>query len=131
MRKGTPRMLDSDLELIAQPVPNLEYLNGFDSYYDSPVTGLVFEVLAGITRKELEEFILMSSATNPAWGYDYVLGRVEYRARRQAEAYDRIAEELIGSAPPDPLALKGYCPESVEIVRSIISGLQEFGGKGE
>jgi len=119
-------MLDSDLELIAQPVPNLGYLNSLESYYDSPVTGLVFQVLAGITDGELRDFTGEPMRLTGAYGY--LVSEVEYRARRQAEAYDRIAEELIGSAPPDPLALKGYCPESVEIVRSIISGLQEFGG---
>ena len=128
LRKGTPRMLDSDLELIAQPVPNLEYLEKFDSYYDIPVTGVALQVLAGLTDDELKRFELYYTYTTE--GYSYTVSRIGYRARRQAEAYDRIAEELIGSAPPDPLALKGYCPESVEIVRSIISGLREFGGMG-
>ena len=123
-------MLDSDLELIAQPVPNLEYLNSFESYYDSPVTGVVFQVLAGITNEELGGFILLASALNPAWGYDYAVGRVEYRARRQAEAYDRIAQELVDQLEDwTPMVLKGYCPESVEIVRSIISGFKS-GGNG-
>ena len=121
-------MLDSDLELIAQPVPKLEYLAQFTTYNDVPFTGMSFRVLAGITEEELTQFELFSPYA-PSSGYSYTASRVEYRARRQAEAYDRIAEELLGSAPLDPLVLKGYCPESVEIVRGIISGFKS-GGKG-
>lgn len=121
-------MLDSDLEQIALPVPNLEYLNGFESFWDAPMTSTVFQVLCGLTDEEMRNF--MAEPMGPEGAYNYLVSEVEYRARRQAEAYDRIAEELIGSAPPDPLALKGYCPESVEIIRGILSGHREVQGNG-
>jgi hypothetical protein len=122
-------MLDSDLELIAQPVPKLEYLAQFTTYNDVPFTGMSFRVLAGITEEELTQFELFSPYA-PSSGYSYTASRVEYRARRQAEAYDRIAQELVDQLEDwTPMVLKGYCPESVEIVRSIISGFKS-GGNG-
>lgn len=80
-------------------------------------------LILGLTDAERKLF----GASNDRHVIGVMVEEIRYRAKQQAAAFDRIAEELIASVPELEAVLKpGFlCPESQDIVLQYLKGNQD------
>lgn len=120
-------MLPSDIELVQQPVPDLAYLGDLIAAEPCVTPSMDLkefqafaDTLTGAEVGELFDALKIERTGYRCRALMLLEVKVWYRYRQQERAFNRLAQELLESSPTSDAVLKGYCPESMGILRGVI-----------